>query len=625
MTGRPAIASKIPSKSLCWRGSSFSSARRRSSSLDAMIMSRTSGQAVVGHEHVLGAAEADALGAELARLGRVLGRVRVRAHLEAAHLVGPAEDRLEVLVDLRRHERDGAEDDASGAAVDREQVVFAEVVAVERGFLRLRVDRERLAPGDARLAHPAGDDRSVRGHAAVRREDPLGGDHPVDVVRGRLPADEDHVVAGRAALGGGVGVEHDLPGCGSGRRVQALRDHLDARRRVDHRMQELVELAGVDARDGVLAGDEPLLDHVDGRLQRRRGGALRASRLQEVEPSVLDGELDVLHVAVVLLESPHRLGELLEGVRQDLLHLGDVLRRPDARDDVLALRVGQELAVEPRLARRGVAREGDTGSRLVALVAEDHLHDVDRRAEVVGDVVCAPVDLCPRSLPRVEDGSHGPPQLVPRVLWERCSGLALVRPLVGLDQGGQVLGRQVDVLGRAALVLQPRQRILEQMVGDPVHDLAVHLDQAAVRVVGEAGVAGALGEALDRLVVETEVEDRVHHPGHRDRGSGADRDEQRVLRIAELLAGLLLEPGEVLVDFLAEPVGQLAARGHVRAAGVGRDREPCRDGHAELRHLGQADAFAPQQLAATLARLVEVVDESVRSHSGNLPIFRRSA
>ena len=60
---------------------------------------------VLGHEHVLGAAEADALGAELARLGRVLGRVRVRAHLQAPHVVGPAEDRLEVLVDLRRDER----------------------------------------------------------------------------------------------------------------------------------------------------------------------------------------------------------------------------------------------------------------------------------------------------------------------------------------------------------------------------------------------------------------------------------------------------------------------------------------------------------------------------------------
>ena len=43
MTGRPAIASKIPSKSDCWWGRSLSSARRRSSSPEAMIISRTTG------------------------------------------------------------------------------------------------------------------------------------------------------------------------------------------------------------------------------------------------------------------------------------------------------------------------------------------------------------------------------------------------------------------------------------------------------------------------------------------------------------------------------------------------------------------------------------------------------
>ena len=40
-------------------------------------------QPVLGHEHVLGAAEADALGAELAGLGGVLGRVGVGAHAHA--------------------------------------------------------------------------------------------------------------------------------------------------------------------------------------------------------------------------------------------------------------------------------------------------------------------------------------------------------------------------------------------------------------------------------------------------------------------------------------------------------------------------------------------------------------
>ena len=50
----------------------------------------------VAQEHVLGAAQADAFRAELARLLRVLGQVGVRAHLQGAELVGPAEDRREV-------------------------------------------------------------------------------------------------------------------------------------------------------------------------------------------------------------------------------------------------------------------------------------------------------------------------------------------------------------------------------------------------------------------------------------------------------------------------------------------------------------------------------------------------
>ena len=64
VTGRPSIASKIPSKSARWSGSSSSSAARRSSSVlghDHLAHLRL---AVGLHEHVLGAAQADALGAE---------------------------------------------------------------------------------------------------------------------------------------------------------------------------------------------------------------------------------------------------------------------------------------------------------------------------------------------------------------------------------------------------------------------------------------------------------------------------------------------------------------------------------------------------------------------------------
>ena len=180
-------------------------------------------------------------------------------------------------------------------------------------------------------------------------------------------------------------------------------------------MQQLVELRRVDPADRLLARDQPLVDHRDRRLQRRRRGPLRRARLQQVELLVLDGELDVLHVAVVLLEPSHRLDQLVVGLRQHVAHRLDRLRRADPGDDVLALRVREELAVEAGLAGRRVARERDAGARAVALVAEDHLHDVDRGAEVVGDVVRPPVDLRARRVPRLEHGAHGAQELLARV------------------------------------------------------------------------------------------------------------------------------------------------------------------------------------------------------------------
>ena len=76
-------------------------------------------QALVAEEHVLRTAEADPLSAELARLCRVGRGVRIRVHFQAPDVVRPAEDRLEVVVEGRRHELDPAEDDAAGAAVER--------------------------------------------------------------------------------------------------------------------------------------------------------------------------------------------------------------------------------------------------------------------------------------------------------------------------------------------------------------------------------------------------------------------------------------------------------------------------------------------------------------------------
>ena len=310
---------------------------------------------------MLGPAEADALGAELARLRGVLRGVGVRAHAQAPNVVGPLEDRPEVLVDRRRNEWDGTHDDSPCAAVDGDHVTGAEIVLADAHRARGDVDREVLAPCHARLTHPASDNGGMRGHAAAGRQDAGCTDEAVDVVRRGLQADEDHVFARSAALLGRIRVEHDRSRRRAGRCVQPAGSDLDRRVGIDHRVEQLIELSRVDPRDSLLAGDEPFVDHLGGHAQRRGRGALAGARLQKVERAFLDRELDVLQVAVVGLEPFERVDELVERLRHPLAHPLDRLRRANPGDDVLPLRVREELAVEPPLTGGWVTREAHTG------------------------------------------------------------------------------------------------------------------------------------------------------------------------------------------------------------------------------------------------------------------------
>ena len=164
-------------------------------------------------------------------------------------------------------------------------------------------------------------------------------------------------------------------------------------RGVDSREQQLLQLPRLDSRHRLLLGDEALLDHVDGDVHGRLAGALRRARLQHPQLASLDRELEVLHVLVVLLELARVALELRVHLRHVLLQCADRLGVAHPGDHVLALRVGQVVAVQLPRADDRVAGEGDAGARCRAHVAEDHHLHVDRRAQVVRDALEAAVGL----------------------------------------------------------------------------------------------------------------------------------------------------------------------------------------------------------------------------------------
>jgi hypothetical protein len=131
--------------------------------------------------------------------------------------------------------------------------------------------------------------------------------------------------------------------------------------------------------------------------------------------------------------------------------------------------------------------------------------------------------------------------LLDRVLREIFAGVLLVDRLVRFAQFLQAFGRDVGVFGDLVLLLDLVERVFERVVIHAHHDVAEHVDQAAIGVVSETLVLGRLGQPFGGGVVQTQVQNRVHHARHADRGTRADRDQQRVFVVAELLAEFLFE------------------------------------------------------------------------------------
>ena len=346
-----------------------------------------------------------------------------------------------------------------------------------------------------------------------------------------------------------VGIEDKLAGRRTRRSGQPLGENRPIGIGVERRMKELVELIRVDGEDRLIGADQPLLGHVDGDLERGLGRALARAGLQHEELAFLHGELDVLEVAEVGLELAAGALQLGEGVghqgfERGIARAGALARKlgqglwgAQAGDHVLSLRIHQIFAVKLLRPGRRIAREDNAGRALVAAIAEHHGLNGDGSPPAVGNVMQAPIGDGTRVLPRAEHGGDRAPELVVEVLRERLAELALDESLVATDDRHPILRRKLSVVFESLEIFEVLEDLLEQLVVDAEHHIGIHLDEAAIGVVGKSSIARSAREPFDGLVVEAEIEHGVHHAGHRGAAARTDRHEQRILDIAEFRTG----------------------------------------------------------------------------------------
>ena len=225
------------------------------------------------------------------------------------------------------------------------------------------------------------------------------------------------------ALDGGGGLEHELTGGRAGARREAVGQRRGRSVAGEGRVQQGLQLRAVDAGQGLVEVDDPVVDERRCDAEGGGGAALAEPGLQDPQPAALDGELDVAEVAVVRLEGAQVLAQLPVQLGVATLQLGEVERAAHPADDVLALGVGQVVAEGAGGSGHGVAGEAHPAAGVLAPVAEDHLHDVDGGAEVVGDALVAAVEPGPVAVPGAEDREHGRVQLLTGILGDVAAGL----------------------------------------------------------------------------------------------------------------------------------------------------------------------------------------------------------
>ena len=179
------------------------------------------------------------------------------------------------------------------------------------------------------------------------------------------------------------------------------------------------------------------------------------------------------------------------------------------------------------------------------------------------------------------------------ILRKVALGVLLDDLLVFRDHFLQRLGIEIGIELGFFLLLLGVEHFVESRLRNLQHHVAEHLDQAAIGIVGKAWIVAALRQCLDALIVEAEIENRVHHARHGKLRARAHAYQQRILALAEFLALQLLQLGQRLfhlaVNFLRN-----ASVPHVFATGLGLDGEAWRHWQAGVRHLGQAGAFSAE-------------------------------
>ena len=212
------------------------------------------------------------------------------------------------------------------------------------------------------------------------------------------------------------------------------------------------------------------------------------------------------------------------------------------------------------------------------------------------DAVVFPVEDGPRVVPTEEHRLDSRHKLFPGVRWRLSASVVSGDVLEVCHHLPEALPSQFIVQFHRGTRLVPGERLLEETRLDVQDHVRVDLYEATVGIVGGAGIAHHGGQPLDNFVVDSQVEDRVHHARHGHAGAGTDRHQQGTACRAEVSASVFFQLPQPVSDNRRQAVRQCIPVGEVVPAHLGGNHEARRHRKSQPGHLAKVAALPAKKV-----------------------------
>ena len=207
------------------------------------------------------------------------------------------------------------------------------------------------------------------------------------------------------------------------------------------------------------------------------------------------------------------------------------------------------------------------------------------------------VDVRTGVVPRTEHRFDRLEELLLRIVGERLAELLFVFRFELVCKGLQVVRAEFDVLRDPLLLFHLIDELFKIFFTDFHNDVGEHLNKSAVAVPRPTGIVRLCGDRIDDRLVQTEVQNGVHHAGHGSARSRTDGDEKRVLFVAELFTRDFFHLVDVGHDLRLNGVVDLFAVLIILRARFGRNRKTLRYGKSDIRHFRKVCPLTAENLA----------------------------